>query len=170
MSDFEERANVEGINVSADYDAHSFGVETALGYEYLNGIVPEVGMKYTYVTSDDYSDSLGQNIDTEGVDVLTLEARVKYEPRWGLDDEYDLRPRAYVGVGYDVVNGKRTTDVNISDMNYDIFVKDMPRLGFEAGVALEGSVGDLDVSVGYDVDFRRDYQNHTGMIKLRYNF
>jgi outer membrane autotransporter protein len=170
MQDFNERSNVEGVLINTDYDGNAFGVESALGYEYLNGITPEVGVKYIYATSDDYVDSLGQSVDTEGVDVLTLEARVKYEPRWGLDDEYDIRPRAYVGVGYDVVNGKRTTDVSLSDVKYDVFAKDMPRLGFEAGVALEGSVGDLDVSVGYDVDFRKDYQDHTGMIKLRYNF
>ena len=166
---YDEKSDVAGHSVTAKYDVHYTGLETALGHDFANGLTPEFGLRTTYLMPDDYEDSLGQKVTNKDVFALSAAALLKYRNTYELN-EYTVRPNVYAGLTYDLTDDGNNTAVRINEMNYDIIGKRLPRLGGEAGFAVEMSHDNIDLSVGYDMGYREDYISHTGMIKLRYNF
>ena len=166
---YDEKSDVAGHSVTAKYDVHYTGLEAALGHDFANGLTPEFGLRTTYLMPDDYEDSLGQKVTNKDVFALSAAALLKYRNTYELN-EYTVRPNVYAGLTYDLTDDGSNTAVRINEMNYDIIGKRLPRLGGEAGFAVEVSHDNIDLSVGYDMGYREDYISHTGMIKLRYNF
>ena len=166
---YDEKSDVAGHSVTAKYDVHYTGLEAALGHDFANGLTPEFGLRATHLMPDDYEDSLGQKITNKDVFALSAAALLKYRNTYELN-EYTVRPNVYAGLTYDLTDDGSNTAVRINEMNYDIIGKRLPRLGGEAGFAVEVSHDNVDLSVGYDMGYREDYISHTGMIKLRYNF
>ena len=166
---YDEKSDVAGHSVTAKYDVHYTGLEAALGHDFANGLTPEFGLRATHLMPDDYEDSLGQKVTNKDVFALSAAALLKYRNTYELN-EYTVRPNVYAGLTYDLTDDGSNTAVRINEMNYDIIGKRLPRLGGEAGFAVEVSHDNIDLSVGYDMGYREDYISHTGMIKLRYNF
>ena len=166
---YDEKSDVAGHSVTAKYDVHYTGLEAALGHDFANGLTPEFGLRATHLMPDDYEDSLGQKVTNKDVFALSAAALLKYRNTYELN-EYTVRPNVYAGLTYDLTDDGSNTAVRINEMNYDIIGKRLPRLGGEAGFAVEVSHDNIDLSVGYDLGYREDYISHTGMIKLRYNF
>ena len=166
---YDEKSDVAGHSVTAKYDVHYTGLEAALGHDFANGLTPEFGLRATHLMPDDYEDSLGQKVTNKDVFALSAAALLKYRKTYELN-EYTVRPNVYAGLTYDLTDDGSNTAVRINEMNYDIIGKRLPRLGGEAGFAVEVSHDNIDLSVGYDMGYREDYISHTGMIKLRYNF
>ena len=166
---YDEKSDVAGHNVSAKYDVHYTGLEAAVGYDMANGLTPEFGLRTTYLMPDDYEDSVGQKVNNKDIFAVTAAALLKYRTSFELD-EHTVRPNVYAGLTYDLTDDGTDTAVNIGGVNYDIIGKRLPRLGGEAGMALEISHDNMDFSVGYDLGYKEDYISHTGMIKFRYNF
>ena len=166
---YDEKSDVAGHSVTAKYDVHYTGLEAALGHDFANGLTPEFGLRATHLMPDDYEDSLGQKVTNKDIFALSAAALLKYRNTYELN-EYTVRPNVYAGLTYDLTDDGSNTAVRINEMNYDIIGKRLPRLGGEAGFAVEVSHDNIDLSVGYDMGYREDYISHTGMIKLRYNF
>ena len=166
---YDEKSDVAGHSVTAKYDVHYTGLEAALGHDFANGLTPEFGLRATHLMPDDYEDSLGQKVTNKDVFAMSAAALLKYRNTYELN-EYTVRPNVYAGLTYDLTDDGSNTAVRINEMNYDIIGKRLPRLGGEAGFAVEVSHDNIDLSVGYDMGYREDYISHTGMIKLRYNF
>ena len=166
---YDEKSDVAGHNVSAKYDVHYTGLEAAVGYDMANGLTPEFGLRTTYLMPDDYEDSVGQKVNNKDIFAVTAAALLKYRTSFELNGQ-TVRPNVYAGLTYDLTDDGTDTAVNIGGVNYDIIGKRLPRLGGEAGMALEISHDNMDFSVGYDLGYKEDYISHTGMIKFRYNF
>ena len=49
FADYDDKTSVAGYGISSKYNIHSVGAETALGYEYHNGLNPKAGLRYTYL-------------------------------------------------------------------------------------------------------------------------
>ena len=116
-----------------------------------------------------YTDSLGQHVETDDVNLLTAVASVKYTKDYAVDNAV-ITPKARLGLTYDVVSDNNTADVNIGNVSYRIEGERLERLGAEAGLGLEANVDNWTLSLGYDLGLRKDYQSHTGMLKLKYEF
>lgn len=168
-ADYKEKSAVENIALSAKYNVQAVSAEAAAGYEFKDGFIPEAGLRYTYLMPESYTDSLGQKINPDNTNLLTATAMLHFRPRCG-DIWYYVRPTAYVGLTYDLYGPNTKTNVRIADSSYLISSKRMPRLGAEGGIGLETSINNWDISIGYDLGLREDYQSHTGMLKARYNF
>ena len=166
---YDEKSDVAGHNVSAKYDVHYTGLEAAVGYDMASGLTPEFGLRTTYLMPDDYEDSVGQKVNNKDIFAVTAAALLKYRTSFELNGQ-TVRPNVYAGLTYDLTDDGTDTAVNIGGVNYDIIGKRLPRLGGEAGMALEISHDNMDFSVGYDLGYKEDYISHTGMIKFRYNF
>ena len=168
-ANYHEKSAVENIALSSKYNVQALSGEMATGYEFKDGFIPETGLRYTYLMPEGYTDSLGQKVNPDNSHLLTATAMLHFRPRCG-DVWYNVRPTAYVGLTYDLYSPDTKTNVRIADNRYQISSKRMPRLGAEGGIGLEMSVNNWDISVGYDLGIREDYQSHTGMLKARYNF
>ena len=168
-SSYNEHAAVENIGIKAKYHVQALSAETAAGYEFTDGFIPEAGLRYTYLMPEKYSYSLGQRVQAENTDLLTGFAGMRYRPRCG-KIWYNVRPTAYLGLTYDIYNRDTTANVAIANKQYEISGERLPRWGIESGVGVEVSVNHWDLSVGYDFGLREKYQSHTGMLNARYNF
>ena len=169
FADYKEKFNVAGVAAKADYNTDNIGLQAFTGYDLDYGFTPEAGFRYMRQKQDGYTDSLGQHVKTNDVDLLTAVASVKYTKDSALDKAV-ITPKARLGVTYDVVSDSNTADVNISNVTYRIDGERLKRLGAEVGLGLEANVDNLSFSLGYDLGIRKDYKSHTGTVKFKYEF
>lgn len=168
-ADYDERSAVQDVDIKTKYHVQALSAETAAGYEFTDGFIPEAGLRYTYLMPQKYTDNFGQHVQAENTDLLTGFVGMRYRPRCGAI-WYNVRPTAYVGMSYDIYNRDTKANVSIADQQYEISGQKLPRWGLETGVGVEVSINHWDLSVGYDFGLREKYQAHTGMLNARYNF
>ena len=169
IADYKEKANILGHRNNSKYDVDNFGARAYLGYDFSTGITPEGGMRYTHISREDYTDTLGQHVNTKDVNVWTAVLGVNYSKAvetYG----YKWTPKARLAFTYDVSSDNSDAVVTVGDSGYMIRGERLKRFGTEAGVGAEVSVGNWDLSVGYDLGIRSDYTSHTGMFNAKYNF
>ncbi len=169
MADYSEHANVAGIGIHAKYDVRTIGAEAAAGYELPGGLTPEVGLRYTYLMQDNYTDSVGQYVSNDDIDALELTALLKYRQNYETEEGL-FQPEIYAGITYDAMNGDKKSNIYFADTAYQIIGKKLPRLGMEAGLNFSYFSRHWDLALDYSLNLRNNYYAHTGMLKLRYNF
>ena len=172
MSDYSERGTVlDGAVVTGDYDVDSFGGALATGYDFANGITPELGLRYMHVNANDYANSYGINTHIDDTDFLTGVIGAKYAFNVVATRHLTFVPQLNAGVKYDLLSDKNTATVAMPGVNaYTIDGNRLKRIGGEFGIGLGMQYRELNVSVNYDIDVREDYASQTGMLKFRYNF
>jgi outer membrane autotransporter protein len=172
MSDYSERGTIlDGVVVTGDYDVNSFGGALAAGYDFANGITPELGLRYMHVNANDYANSYGINTHIDDTDFLTGVIGAKYVFNVVATRHLTLVPQLNAGVKYDLLSDKNTATVAMPGVNaYTIDGNRLKRIGGEFGIGLGMQYRDLELSVNYDIDVREDYTSQTGMLKFRYNF
>lgn len=169
LSDYEEKSHVLGLTKTADYDVKNYGFRTYVGYDLPNGFTPEAGLRYTHLTVENYMDSLGQVVRTDDIDILTATLGVNFQK----DVEtfgYKWTPKAHFGVTYDLANDGADASVVLGNSAYNIKGEALDRFGIEAGVGAEMNMGDWSLSAEYEYGYRDNFENHTGMLQLKYNF
>ena len=166
---YEEKASVGGIINKSKYDVQNYGARAYVGYDLPNGFTPEAGLRLTHIDRDNYTDSFGQHVKTDGIDVLTASMGVNYSTTVTTKDQ-KWSPKAHVALTYDILSDDSNATVNVGNGVYNIEGKKLNRFGAEAGIGAEISVGNWDFSAEYDLGVRKDYLSHTGMLKAKYNF
>jgi len=170
MSDYEEKKDVTGVRVDADYDVDVYGGEVMTGYDFASGITPSVGMRYLHIKQDSYEDTAGQRVKTDDADLLTAVAGVKYAYDMTVENTV-FTPEVHVAATYDVISDNTEATVTLGGATYTADGKRLPRFGVEAGVGMGMRIDDcVDLTVGYDISVRRDYTVHTGTAKLEFAF
>lgn len=166
---YEEKSNISGFINHGDYHVHNLGANAYLGYDLPNGFTPEAGLRFNYIERENYRDSLGQQVKTDDVDIVTAVIGAKYATSIKAKNMI-FTPQAYVALTYDVLSDDVNAIVNIADSIYNITAKKLSRFGAEAGIGAKINVGNWDFSAGYDLGIRDDYLSQTGMLKVKYNF
>lgn len=171
-SDYSEKGTViDDALVFADYDVSSFGGALNAGYDFDNGITPELGLRYMHVNSYDYSNSYGINNRVDASDYLTGVLGAKYAFSVAAGKHATFLPQLNAGIKYDLLSDKSMSTVTMPGVNaYTLEGERLNRVGGEFGIGLGMQYDNLNVSVNYDIDVRKDYTSQTGMLKLRYNF
>ena len=170
-SNYSENSDALGTPVRADYDVDSFGGAIATGYEFKNGITPEIGLRYMHIDVDDYTNSLGIKASTKDSDYMTAMVGTKYGFDIKSGKNTSFTPQLNVAVKYDLLSDGSVSTVTIPGI--DSYVLDggsLNRLSGECGIGLGMKHRGLNISVNYDVDVRKDYLSQTGMLKFKYNF
>lgn len=174
-SDYSEDKNVAGHNVSADYDATTFGLQAMTGYDMQMsnfGLTPEIGLRYAHISQDSYKDSIGQSVSGNDSDILTGVIGAKVSKAWKLDNGMNLKPEARVAMTYDLMNDDANSVVTLA--NGTAYVAEgeaLDRFGMEFGAGVTAEVNDkVELSVAYEGRFREDYQDHTGLLSAKYKF
>ena len=163
---YDERKYALGNRYDSEYNVHLSSIAAMFGYEY--GIfTPEAGLRYYHIKQDGYTDALGQSVKEDKIDILRAVAGVRMTKDFGR-----FRPEAYIGLTYDISNDRGNTTVNLANgSSYTVPGKRLNKLGYETSIGLETKLDDhLSVSVSYIGAYRDNYQEHTGMFNLKYNF
>ncbi|MBE6452555.1 MAG: autotransporter domain-containing protein [Alphaproteobacteria bacterium] len=174
-SDYEENKNVAGSTVKAKYDAESFGLQAMTGYEFgANGysLTPETGLRYVHIKQDGYKDTADQKVSGGQSDILTGVIGAKLSKNWELDNGMNLRPEIRVAATYDLVNDDAGSVVTLANGSaYNVSGEALDEFGMEFGAGLTAEVNDnIELFLGYEGKFKKDYQDHSGLINAKYKF
>ena len=169
IAKYDEKAIVAEITNKAKYDVYNYGARTFIGYDFANGFTPETGLKFTHIDRESYKDTIGQRINDDNMDILTASLGLKYSKNI-VKEDYIFKPKARIATTYDLISDDTNAIVNIETTSYNIKGDKLHRFGIESGIGAEIDVGNWTFSAEYDLGVRKDYTNHTGMLKAKYNF
>ena len=170
-SDYSEKGSViDDALVSANYDVQSFGGHIATGYDFDNGITPELGLRYMHVNADDYTNSYGIKTSMKDTDFLTGVVGAKYAFNIVAGKHTTFAPQLSANAKYDMLSDKSVATIAMPGVDaYTIDGNRLNRFGGEFGIGLGMTYDNLHMSINYDIDVRKDYTSQTGMLKFRYN-
>lgn len=177
-SDYEEKKNVAGVNVKADYDVETLGLQAMTGYDIHSRttgvtLTPEAGVRYLHIKNKEYTDSAGQKTKNEDSDVVTGVLGI------GLSKNYRIiytnirvKPEARVAMTYDFQQDDTKSTVTLpNNAVYSVTGKPLNRYGVEVGAGFSADFYDtMELSLGYEGKFREDYQDHTGLVNAKVKF
>lgn len=174
-SDYDEKKNVAGVGVKADWDVEPFALQMMTGYDmYFNGfgVTPEAGLRYIHVKQDKYTDTAGQSVKSDDSDIVTGVLGAKIAKSYNLSNGMLLTPEFKAAMTYDIShdNSKFTVTL-VNGSSYSVTGKPLNRFGVELGAGITAELNDnVELSLGYEGKFRKDYQDHTGLINAKYKF
>ena len=174
-SSYSEDKNVTGVNIKSDYDAETFGLQAMTGYDMQMknfGLTPEVGLRYVHISQDGYTDSAGQSISGNDIDVLTGVIGAKISKNFTLENGMKLKPEARIAATYDLMNDDTSSVVTLANGSaYAVEGEALDRFGMEFGAGVTADLNDnVELSAAYEGKFRQDYQDHTGLLNAKYKF
>lgn len=167
---YKETKKVIGSNIEADYDLNSLALAAMTGYEFSikdYSLSPEVGLRYINVNQGASKDSAGNQTKSSKLDIFTGVLGMKLSKAFG-----SFIPEIGLAATYDFqqANALSTmTMANGSVVNVD--GTELDRFGGEAIANVSKSINDnWNVELGYVGKFRKDYQDHTGVLNVKYLF
>ncbi len=170
-ADYEEKKNLQGLLVRSKYDVDSFGLQVMTGYDF--GIyTPEIGLRYARFKRDGYRDTADQYVSSNTSDILTAIMGVKFEKQFTTCGGTRWKPEARLAATYDLITDEDNALVTLNNgAAYEAKGEHLKRFGVEFGAGVNIEVNDkVDISFGYEGHFRKDYQDHTGMVSAIYKF
>ncbi len=160
----------EAVGLTGRYDVDTYSAQVLSGYQY--GIADNyAGLRYTYVKADDYNNGLN-NVEGKNTQVATAVIGTRISKEFDLNETVSYTPEFRLAGTYDIKSDNAKTNVNVIGGNttYSVDGERLHRAALEAGVGLTGTIGNVEVSAGYDVEWRVSNFSQTGMLKLKYNF
>lgn len=175
FSDYDESKNAAGMGIKADYGVETLGLQAMTGYnaklKNVN-VTPSAGLRYNRIKRDGYKDTVGQDISSRTMDVLTAVTGVSVSKEFRTCSGIYWKPEARLAMTYDLTADKDNAVIGLTNgSSYFVEGERLDRFGIEAGLGLTVDVNDnLEAVVGYEGRFREDYTDHTGMISAKYKF
>ena len=168
---YEERKNVAGISVNDKYDGSSFGASVMVGKD-LKNWTPAVGLRYVSSKRDSHQDGIGQKIAEISASVTTLVAEARMNKELAKSDSSYWHSELSAAVTYDLSSASEDASVNLPNgSSYTVKGDDFSNMGVELGATLSWIYGEhVDVSAGYNLEWRPSYLSHTLMATFRYTF
>lgn len=174
-SDYDEKKNVAGSTINAKYDAETFGLQTMTGYDFYTKyalITPEMGLRYIHIKTDSYIDGAGQRVKSDDSDIVTGVIGSKLSKSYALSNGMWIKPEAKMALTYDLVHDDVKSTVTLPNgSSYSVSGKPLNRFGVEVGGGVNAELNDnVEVFLGYEGKFRKDYQDHSGLVNAKYKF
>ena len=174
-SDYKEKKNVFGNIADADYDAETLAMQLMSGYDFYTQyatITPEAGLRYMHIKGDNYTDSLGQDIKFDNSNIVTGVIGSRVSKAIETTSGMRLTPKARLAMTYDLNRAHNKSTVALPNgSSYSINGKTLDRFGVEVGAGLTAEINDnVEMSLGYEGGFRKDYQSHSGLFDIKYKF
>ncbi|MBR6232116.1 MAG: autotransporter outer membrane beta-barrel domain-containing protein, partial [Alphaproteobacteria bacterium] len=166
LSDYDEERSALETMYKASYDVYTTTLATTIGYQFKN-LIPEVGMRYYHVRRRGYKDSADQYVHKSNTNYARAVAGVRYTQDFG-----KISPEVYMGLSYDVKSPNDNTFIDLSNgSSYIVRGESLPRLGCEFSLGLNTYLGNnLTLGTSLMGAYRKDYQEYTGIVRLRYDF
>ncbi|MBO5284857.1 MAG: autotransporter domain-containing protein, partial [Alphaproteobacteria bacterium] len=173
-ADYDESKIALNQKFDAKYDAKTYALQGIAGYDLHfndNKITPEIGMRYYNIHRSTYKDGLGQRIKSQDMDILRAAAGVSFARDFCFG-MCKITPEVYLGLTYDIIADNDKAVVMLDNgASYTVNGKRLNRLGYEAAVGLTASLNDsIEISLGYNGTYRKNYDNHMGLFNVKYKF
>ena len=165
-SNYDEDKYALGSKYAADYHVKTASVTAMTGYQFKY-LTPEVGIRYYNIRQDAYTDSAMQKVSGIDTDIVRAVGGVHFVTNYGM-----FYPNIHAGLTYDINQAKHNTLVSLSNgTSYIVEGKELARLGYEFDMGVNAHISDnMIIGAGYTGAYRNNYQEHTGIIKLKYGF
>ncbi len=167
---YKEDKTVTGITGQGKYHVNSLAAQAMAQYTFNEYLAPLAGLRYVYARQGSYTDGFLQTISATNDHTLTalLGARVGKNFQAG---KLVLKPLFKLAATYDVMQHGDAVTVTMTNSSYKIDSEQLKKFGVETGLSLGMDLTDhLELTFGYDGQFRSHYYNHTGSAKLKYSF
>ncbi|MEE6208269.1 MAG: autotransporter domain-containing protein, partial [Alphaproteobacteria bacterium] len=174
-SDYDEDKKVAGNRVNAEYEIKTFGLQAMTGYDLYTQyatVTPEAGLRYLRINGGHYTDEAGQTVASSDSNIITGVIGSKVSKTFDIADGWRLTPEAGLALTYDLKRAKNKSNITLPNgSSYSIDGKNLSRFGVEIGGDVKAEFNDnIEMSLGYEGGFRKDYQNHSVLVNLKYNF
>ena len=92
---------------------------------------------------------------------------MRYTKEYGI-----FRSDIYVGLGYDVLLPENNTVVSLANgTHYVVDGRNLSRLEYELNIGFNASLTDrITLGTSYMGAYRENYREHTGIVRLKYDF
>ena len=175
MGKYDESKRVLNTKVKGKYDVDALGLQVMAGYQVpLNNITvtPEAGIRYMNVRQDSYTDSIGNTTKSKSTDTFTGVAGVKFSKNITAGAYDYITPEFKLALTYDLARPSNSYSMKMANNTIVNTKADrMERFGIETALGATANINDkVEIYVGYEGAFRKDYQNHTGIINAKYHF
>ena len=168
---YEESKDLSGMTVSDKYDGSSFGASVMFGKD-LKTWTPAVGLRYVTADRDAHKDEIGQDISGISTNVMTLVAEGRFNRDFAQTNDSLWHSEFSGALTYDLTASGEDAVVNLPNGSmYTVKGDDFDPLGIELGASIAYLWGEhVDVSAGYNLEWRPDYMSHTLTAVFRYSF
>lgn len=168
---YEESKDLSGMTVSDKYDGSSFGASVMFGKD-LKTWTPAVGLRYVTADRDAHKDEIGQDISGISTNVLTLVAEGRFNRDFAQKNDSLWHSEFSGALTYDLTASGEDAVVNLPNGSmYTVKGDDFDPLGIELGASIAYLWGEhVDISAGYNLEWRPDYMSHTLTAVFRYSF
>ena len=165
-SDYDEEKYALGVKIKDKYSANVYSLQALTGYDFQY-VTPEIGARYYRIKRHGYEDNIGQSVSGKDMDLL--------RGVFGLRSSYEFgmfKPEIYAGITYDFVSDEDNALVSLPNgSSYTVDGRRLKRFGTEFSANITAQITDnTSLGAGYEGKFREHYQDHTGMISVKYEF
>lgn len=172
---YEEEKYILSSSGKAKYQVDVLAVQSLIGYDYsYKGVLltPKSGLRYMKINQEGYMDSFGTTVDPVSSDYLTFMLGGDFYMPYRTVKGFAVRPTGSVLFGYDLktddVKGVNTLS---NGSSYVVQGDALPRFSTNVKLGLEVELNEKTTfHLEYFGSFRKSYQDHGGVLKLRYNF
>ncbi len=168
---YEETKDISGITVGDNYDGSSFGASVMIGKD-LKTWTPAVGIRYVTADRDAHKDEIGQDISSVSTNVMTFVAEGRFNRDFAKTNNSLWHSELSGALTYDFTSANEDAVVNLPNGSiYTVKGDDFDPMGVELGASIAYIWGDhVDISAGYNLEWRPDYMSHSLTAMFRYSF
>lgn len=168
---YDEQKNISGMMLSDNYNGKSLGAQIMYGWD-MKAWTPAVGFRYSSVERDAHTDEIGQQISKISSTALTAVAETRWKTEFGKSERGIWSADVMGALTYDVSEPEEDAIVNLPNgSSYSVKGESLDPLGIELGGTVAYLLGEhIDISAGYNVEWKKDYWSHTLTATFRYSF
>lgn len=172
-SDTDETADFTGgLKKTYSYGGSFISAQLMAGLDTQTPVSAAGGLRFTTLSTDSYERS-GQKVSGFTSNTLTMIAEGRYAKDY-MNETQDaiFRPEARLALTYDFVNKSENAQVTLpNNVTYRVEGEDVGKVGFELGLSASYNfTNTVEVSAGWDGEFKSGYSNNTFSAKVRFNF
>lgn len=172
-SDTDETADFTGgVQKTYTYGGSFISAQLMAGLDTQSPFGAAGGLRFTTLSTDSYERS-GQKVSGFTSNTLTMIAEGRYAKDY-MNETQDaiFRPEARLALTYDLVNSNEDAQVTLpNNVTYRVEGESTGKFGVEAGLSASYNfTNTVEVSAGWDGEFKSGYSNNTFSAKLRFNF
>lgn len=170
-SDYDD--TTRSLSLNSAYKTDTIAAQIAAGYK-AGVLTPEAAVRFTNVKQKAYTDATGAKMEEKTADTWTgvLGAKIGKNYVLKANRKIGLSPELKVAATYDFARDDENRTVTLPDgSSYTATGEAMERFGVEAGAGVTVSIANsAEIALTYDGKFKKDYQDHTGMVNLKIKF
>lgn len=170
-SDYDD--TTRNLSLNSAYKTDTIAAQIAAGYK-AGVLTPEAAVRFTNVKQKAYTDATGAEMEEKTSDTWTgvLGAKIGKNYVLKANRKIGLSPELKVAATYDFARDDENRTVTLPDgSSYTATGEAMERFGVEAGAGVTVSIANsAEIALTYDGKFKKNYQDHTGMVNLKIKF